>query len=462
VEGGGVPKVEFFTQRNSLAAAKVAAGAEWGDPRGLALLIVDTALPEGLAKLPIDTSAKLEGDEAIIVIGHPASGGSWAISRGTIASRQGRVLYFSATIDKGNSGGPLLREGKVVGVVTNKGPAFGEALEPASIAAFLTGSNIDTLATSNRSPSPSAPVTRPTESASAPPPTVPVQAKRSNQTIAEMTTGEVFTDCDDCPEMIVVPAGDFLMGSPESEQERNEDEGLERKVSIPRPLAIGRTEVTRGQFARFETETGYRADGGCRAWNATKSAWEHQQDKSWRDPGFPQTDQHPAVCVNWPDAKAYVEWLAEKTGKKYRLLSEAEWEYAARAGEQTVRYWGERFDPEGCKYANIADATAKKTHEEDRPYAECDDRHAFTAQVGSYEANKFGFRDMIGNAWEWTQDCWKNHGAPERRIDRRYCDIVVRGGSWQTHPRMSRAAGRIWESPGNRDNSVGLRVARTD
>ncbi len=448
VEGGVAPKVEFFTQRNSLVPARVAQGAEWGDGKGLAVLIVDSPLLTGLTTLPIDASAKLEGGEAISVIGHPASGGNWSISKGDFSSRAGRVLYFDARIDKGNSGGPLLREGKVVGIVTNKGPQFGEAVSTLAIVDFLNGSNIDVWTTV----APTLP---------------PVTPKSQDIPIAERPAGQVFKDCDDCPEMVVVPAGSFLMGSPESERGRQQDEGPQHKVSIPRPLAIGRTEVTRAQFARFVADTGHKAEGGCYAWDANKKEFASRADANWNNPGFAQTGDHPVVCVSWDDTKAYAQWLAKKTGKNYRLLSEAEWEYAARAGVATARYWGEVFDPEGCKAANIGDATAKKVFGKNFTYAQCDDGQAYTAPVGSYAANRFGLYDTIGNAWEWTAECWSDTytGAPENGNARGEgeCDKrVLRGGSWFGNPVTARAAKRIGADADSRNFHIGLRVASTD
>jgi formylglycine-generating enzyme required for sulfatase activity len=285
--------------------------------------------------------------------------------------------------------------------------------------------------------------------------------------LAQRAAGQVFKDCADCPEMVVVPAGFFLMGSPAREEGRTTDEGPQHKVSIPRPLAIGRTEVTRAQFARFVADTGHKSDGGCYAWGATKQEFAKRADANWNNPGFAQGDDHPVVCVSWDDTKLYTQWLAKKTGKNYRLLSEAEWEYAARAGTETARYWGETFDPEGCKYANVADSSAKKALGKNWSYANCDDGQAYTAPVRSYEANKFGLYDMIGNAWEWTEDCWHDSysGAPDNGEAWSKSDCgrrVLRGGSWYCDPDGARAANRGWYDPGYRNFNVGFRLARTD
>ena len=180
--------------------------------------------------------------------------------------------------------------------------------------------------------------------------------------------------------------------------------------------------------------------------------------------GFPQTDRDPAVCVNWADARAYVAWLSEKTGKSYRLLSESEWEYAARGGTRTSRHWGESASGQ-CGYANGADRTAKGRYS-GWTVAECDDGHVWTAPVGTFKANGFGLHDVLGNVWEWVEDCWNDSysGAPSDgsawesgNCGRR----VLRGGSWVNQPRNLRSAYRLRLVTGLRLSDTGFRVART-
>ncbi|MEE8502787.1 MAG: SUMF1/EgtB/PvdO family nonheme iron enzyme, partial [Kiloniellales bacterium] len=149
---------------------------------------------------------------------------------------------------------------------------------------------------------------------------------------------DTFKDCDTCPEMVVIPAGSFTMGSPASEKGRYNKEGPQHRVSIPRSFALGKYEVTKAEFAAFVHETGRDAQG-CLIRDDGK--WKDDDSKSWRNPGYTQSDSHPVVCVNWDDAKAYARWLSRKTGKEYRLPSESEWEYAARASTTTARYWGD-------------------------------------------------------------------------------------------------------------------------
>ncbi|MFN0298736.1 MAG: SUMF1/EgtB/PvdO family nonheme iron enzyme [Burkholderiales bacterium] len=284
--------------------------------------------------------------------------------------------------------------------------------------------------------------------------------------LAQRARGQVFTDCEGCPEMVVIPGGRFTMGSPDSEKERFDDEGPQHDVTIPAAIAVGRFEVTREQFARFVRETNRSMTGGCWARNKDSKA-EIQADKNWLNPGFDQKDDHPVVCVNWQDATTYAEWLSTKTGKKYRLLSEAEWEYAARAETRTARYWGEAFDPAGCEFANVADDTARRTFNFPWEHAKCSDGHATTAPVGRFKPNAFGLADMLGNVWEWTVDCWNDsyRDAPANgsawmsgKCDQR----VVRGGGWYFNPRLARAANRSRDDSSDRIDFVGFRLARTD
>jgi formylglycine-generating enzyme required for sulfatase activity len=207
--------------------------------------------------------------------------------------------------------------------------------------------------------------------------------------------------------------------------------------------------------------TGHAAEGSCHVW--VGSEWVNQPGRSWRDPDFDQEDSHPAVCVSWQDAKAYVAWLAMKTGKPYRLLSESEWEYAARAGTRTSRYWGD--DPDlACEYANVHDADTQARHRFPWEAHACRDGHVETAPVGKFKANAFGLHDMLGNAWEWVEDCQSVNyiGAPADGSARVTDDCprrVYRGGGW-SGPASVRAATRNSNPAGYRSQLLGFRVAR--
>ena len=275
-------------------------------------------------------------------------------------------------------------------------------------------------------------------------------------------------DCAHCPEMVAVPAGQFVMGVAPGEEERanlpaefrNRSEP-QRRVSV-NGFSAGRFEVTRGEYRVFAEATG-RTGEGCFAWSG--DAFEMKPANSWRNPGFAQDDAHPVACVSWEDANAYVAWLSQRTGRKYRLLTEAEWEYAARAGTTTTRFWGDDAD-RICDYANGADrSTAAGVPGASGWYvAQCDDRHPYTAPVGSYRPNAFGLHDMLGNVEEWTQDCWIGNyrGAPTdgSAVTAGDCALrVVRGGSWDDAPVGVPTAYRVGSPTTVRVYRRGFRVA---
>ena len=270
--------------------------------------------------------------------------------------------------------------------------------------------------------------------------------------------GTKFRDCPECPGLVVVPPGSFMMGSPASEAGRLDDEGPVRRVTIAAPFAVGVHEVTRGEFARFVSATGRSMGDSC--WTYEDGEWEIRSGRHWRSPGFRQGDDHPVVCVNWRDARAYVDWLSGETGQRYRLLSESEWEYAARSGTRTAWYWGESESGQ-CRYANGADASTDFDWR-----TGCDDGYSRTAPVGSFAANVFGLHDMSGNVWEWVEDCWNASyaGAPRDGSAWESGDCsarVLRGGSWNFIPGGLRSASRGGDGTGIRIDFLGFRVART-
>lgn len=232
------------------------------------------------------------------------------------------------------------------------------------------------------------------------------------------------------PEMVIVPAGKFLMGTEPYELDRGKDEGPRHWVNIARPFAVGKYEVT---FAEWDYCV---ADGGCNGYRPDDNGWGR--------------GNRPVINVSWKDAHAYIDWLNRKTGKKYRLLSEAEWEYSARAGTTTVYFWG---NDAGLNHANCyrCDSLGGKKK---------------TVPVDSFQPNAFGLYNMLGNVWEWTQDCWNNsyNGAPAngRSWNTGDCSLRVnRGGSWLYGPSEMRAANRDYDPIGDRDNNDGFRLART-
>ena len=262
----------------------------------------------------------------------------------------------------------------------------------------------------------------------------------------ERQVGERFHDCPACPEMVVVPAGSYQMGSPASEVGRYENEGPVHRVTIAEPVAVGAYEVTRGEFGRFVEATGYSTGNSC--FTIEENQGDRRQGRHWRNPGFAQTDQHPVVCVRWEDAQAYVRWLSEETGQAYRLLSEAEWEYAARGGQQS----------RGYKYAgsNESDSVAWYGKKSTR----------LTHPVGQKQPNELGLYDMSGNVSEWVEDCWNESyaGAPTDGSvwwSGNCEDRVVRGdGLGSYSPRDVRLAIRIGFPARAPASFLGFRVVR--
>ncbi len=284
-----------------------------------------------------------------------------------------------------------------------------------------------------------------------------------------LPVGDRFRDCPECPEMVVVPAGSYQMGSPSDEQGRHRSEGPLHEVTIAAPFAIGRHEVTVAEFGRFVDETGYSAENWCQTFDR---GWRFLAGRDWRSPGFGQSGRHPVTCVSWDDAQAYVAWLSAETEEEYRLPSESEWEYAARAGTATARYWGEGESGQ-CRHANGGDASLKERFSdldwEGWAVASCRDGHAHTAPVGSFGANGWGLHDMLGNVREWTEDCWNSSyaGAPSDGSAWEYgnCSTrVLRGGDWATQGENLRTPNRWFATnfgTNYRIDIVGFRVART-
>ena len=221
---------------------------------------------------------------------------------------------------------------------------------------------------------------------------------------AAMAAFATIKDCDVCPEMVELPAGEFLMGSPETENGRKQTEGPPRRVVIPRRVAIGRFEVTVDQFSAHIAETGEADKGGCKTISkvdGNEAIWG-PPDASFRQPGFATTGSHPAVCVSWHDARSYAAWLSRRTGKPYRLPTESEWEYAARAGTTTSYSFG-IDDTQLCDYARFADLSSSFGW---RGSCRSDVAGYGPIPVGRLKPNSWGIFDVHGNVWEWVEDCW--------------------------------------------------------
>ena len=288
--------------------------------------------------------------------------------------------------------------------------------------------------------------------------------------------GRTIKDCAECPELIIIPEGTFDMGSNISESGPTISEGPIHQVTMTRKFALAKYETTVAEFRYFIKDTHYRTDAeldsgkqeGCNTFRvgalSSKVLWS--KGDYWESLGFAQSDLHPVACISWNDAQAYIKWLKEKTGKKYRLPSEAEWEYAARAGTTSTYYWGDD-EIKSCSYANVSDSTWGPFFLAAWSNAlGCSDGYFFAAPVGSFLPNAFGLYDMIGNVAEWVEDCWNaDYGnAPEDgsvlRIGK--CDKhPIRGGAWGHESKLFRSAARIWAGSLYRSSYIGIRLART-
>ncbi len=275
--------------------------------------------------------------------------------------------------------------------------------------------------------------------------------------------GTVFRDCPECPEMVIIPAGKVSMGSSELEKswaashggnlESVADEAPQHWVSL-RSFALGKYDVTRGEYAAFVRETGHSAGDGCHESSMPKSP--KKESASWQNPGFNQTERDPVVCVSWHDARAYISWLNARVRRSgstsenglYRLPSEAEWEYATRAGTTTRFWWGDN-DSGAPDHAWLKVNSGGQTH-----------------PVGLKPGNAFGLYDMVGNVWQWTQDCYADSyaNAPADGQSNEIgddCLRVDRGSSWLYSAWLLRSATRERNPADYRDVIMGFRLAKT-
>jgi formylglycine-generating enzyme len=303
-------------------------------------------------------------------------------------------------------------------------------------------------------------------------PSMPVTAP-STQPAKELTLdlGDKVT-----LKLALIPAGKFIMGSPETEKGRRDNEE-QHEVAIPKPFYMGVTHVTVEQFAAFVRESGYKTDDE-KTFQSLSLAIEIKDGKlnvilvsgcSWRKPSFTQKGDHPVVHASWFDAQAFCDWLSKKSGKTVTLPTEEQWEYAYRAGTTTAYPWGDNPD-DGKGWANCADQSLQKRLPNAPPdwrFFNWDDGFVFTSPTASFKANAFGLYDMTGNAWQLCQNAIEpNEKAPatDPKVaatnPRESIKCVLRGGSWGCDPTYCRSAFRDWLLPLGRGgpDGIGFRV----
>jgi formylglycine-generating enzyme required for sulfatase activity len=267
--------------------------------------------------------------------------------------------------------------------------------------------------------------------------------------------------------LVYVPAGEFMMGSQRDSEMIDKDEIPQHRVKITKGLYIGQTEVTLGQFMTFTEDAAWVTEAERERWSYAWSNGVFQiiYGVSFRSVGFPQTDSHPVVCVSWNDAVEFCRWLGNREGKRYRLPTEAEWEYVCRAGSNSVYQWGNRPE-KGAGWCNAGDLTAKKEFSKIVapsilfPWY---DGYIFTAPVGQFRANAFGLYDMHGNVMEFCSD-W--YGEDYYKVSRAINPPgpangklrALRGGSWSSYPKGCRSAKRYRDKPSIRCTNLGFRV----
>ncbi|MEO8327162.1 MAG: SUMF1/EgtB/PvdO family nonheme iron enzyme, partial [Nitrospirota bacterium] len=409
IAGDPQPEVEFFTKRNAPAKGIVLEGAELNDDiRGLALVEVrgKAQIPDGATSLSFRTSAELvSGGEEALVIGHSGGGGNWAVLKRLISNRVGGDISLDPGVASRFSGGPIMVQNKVVGIVMSNRDSFGLGITHKSVLNYLEGFGIN-------------PGDKGTSISG---------SEGIGNFIGQQFTSKPFMSSKivgkDGPPMVLIQPGSFKMGDWTGGGDKSERPLHE--VRLPREFAMGEYEVTFDEYDTFAQATGR----------------ELPKDNGWG------RGRRPVINVSWEDAKAYAQWLSDQTGKRYRLPTEAEWEFAARSGGKQEIWAGTSEESQLGNYAVYGENSGKKT-----------------AEVGSKQPNGLGLYDMSGNVYEWVEDCWHEtyKGAPRDGSPwGGDCGPrVIRGGSWYNRPGALRSSLRVRNGPGTRDNLIGIRLAQ--
>jgi formylglycine-generating enzyme required for sulfatase activity len=414
IAGDQQPTVEFYSKNlvsdgQAPVLGSVLPGAQVNDDlRGLALVIVRGKghISNGTRALAFEISTHLvSGDEEAVIIGHPGGGGDWAVVNRDISNRVVHDITLDPGVASQFSGGPIVVNSKVVGIVMSNRGEFGLGITHKSLLNYLEGFGIEPKVAFERSDE------RLQADARKP------ETKTSN-IIPQPITGK------DEPPMVVIQPGLFQMG--DWKGSGYENERPVHKVKLYRAFSMGKYEVPFAEYDTFAQATGRKLPN----------------DHGWG------RGQLPVINVSWEDAKAYAQWLSDQTGKRYRLPTEAEWEYAARSGGKDESWAGTSDERQLGTYAVYGVTGA--------------------APVGSKQPNGLGLFDMSGNVWEWVEDCWHENyrkapkdGSPWGKGEGGDCLFrVVRGGSWNFIPEGLRTSSRGRETRDNEDDLVGFRLVQ--
>ncbi|MEM7070430.1 MAG: SUMF1/EgtB/PvdO family nonheme iron enzyme [Pseudomonadota bacterium] len=297
-----------------------------------------------------------------------------------------------------------------------------------------------------------------------------IEAEKS---IPKFQPGFIYRDCEPhCPLMLVLGKGAYQIGGDLLNSGGSYAMPIV-DIQINTPFSITKNEITKAQYAFFVDESNYQMEPGCVVF--VNNQWQFDPQASWKNPGFEQGDDEPVVCVSYNDAIAYANWLSEQDfetsrlfNARYRLLSESEWEYAARGGSPSSYFWGDE-QQKSCQYANLLDQTALAQFKTDASqYYACEDDTIYTRSIGAYKGNGFGLNDMIGNVSEWVSDCWHSdyEGRPvdEQAWNSDDCTndlYVIRGGAWVSGPGTAFSSTRSRALKNSRIATVGIRLGQT-
>ncbi len=425
IEGDPAPQVNFYRDAHPYPAT--IQGMEGGNAKGLAGLVVEGKLPAGIRSIPFHVDPKFMGGEKVTVIGFPRMVPvPWAVTEGTITGEAGLDLIFTGAVEEGNSGGPLLEQGRVVGIVTDILGSYKYA-KPAVIAKYAL--------------------------------------QKWQLVFTDAHSSLIPGQMNPVPAgMVLIPEGTFQMGSPDGEGDN--DEHPQHAVTL-KAFYLDTHEVTNRQFQQFVQANNYQTKAGKdgKARGYIQGEWKEISGASWLKPEGEQSvfvsgrESHPVVSISWNDANAYC------TGLGKRLPTEAEWEYAARADSTTFYWWGKKIPRSSNLVANLADKAAKEKFRWSYAIDSYDDGYARTAPVGSFQANPWGLYDMSGNVWEWVADWYaenyyqtsprKNPKGPSSGDYR-----ALRGGSWSSQPVGLRSADRGRNGPTYRVANIGVRCAQ--